>query len=68
MKTVIPILTYSRVSGYYNPTVSFNKGKKEEYSERKFVDVNKALQIPQSKGAPTLLTEMRKEDADHLGQ
>ena len=45
MKTVIPVLTYSRVSGYYNPTVSFNKGKKEEYSERKYLDVNKALQM-----------------------
>jgi hypothetical protein len=45
MKTVVPVLTYSRVSGYYNPTVSFNKGKKEEYSERKYLDVNKALQM-----------------------
>ena len=41
----IKVLTYSRVSGYYNPTVSFNKGKREEFSERKYLDVNKALQM-----------------------
>jgi hypothetical protein len=54
MKTVIPVLTYSRVSGYYNPTASFNKGKKEEYSERKYLDVNKALQMPDKGNAKWL--------------
>ena len=42
-KREIITLIYSRVSGYYNPTVNFNKGKKEEFSERKHIDVNKAM-------------------------
>ena len=41
----IPVLTYSRVSGYYNPIQNFNKGKKEEFKERKYLDVSKALQM-----------------------
>ena len=41
----IQTLIYSRVSGYYNPITAFNKGKKEEYSERKFINVCKALQM-----------------------
>lgn len=35
----IPVLTYSRVSGYYNPTSAFNKGKREEFSERKYLNI-----------------------------
>lgn len=35
----IPVLTYSRVSGYYNPVNAFNKGKREEFSERKYLNI-----------------------------
>lgn len=35
---VIPVLVYSRVSGYFNPTANFNRGKKEEFSERKYLN------------------------------
>lgn len=42
-KKKIRTLVYSRVSGYYNPTANFNKGKKEEFSERKYINVEKAL-------------------------
>jgi len=38
-KKEIPTLIYSRVSGYYNPTQNFNKGKKEEFSERKMINI-----------------------------
>lgn len=31
----VPVLVYSRVSGYFNPVTAFNKGKREEFSERK---------------------------------
>ena len=34
-ETKISVLTYSRVSGYFNPVIAFNKGKREEFSERK---------------------------------
>ena len=43
MTIKIPTLIYSRVSGYYNPTVNFNKGKREEFEERKYIDIEKAL-------------------------
>lgn len=36
---------YSRVVGYFRPIDQWNKGKKEEFSERKYLDVNKALQM-----------------------
>ena len=39
----IPVLTYSRVSGYYNPISQFNKGKKEEYSERKMFVIPESI-------------------------
>lgn len=38
-KLKIPTLIYSRVSGYYNPTINFNKGKQEEFSERKNLNI-----------------------------
>jgi ribonucleoside-triphosphate reductase (formate) len=39
----VKILTevYSRVSGYFRPVNQWNKGKREEFSERKFADANK---------------------------
>ena len=45
MKTVIPTEVYSRISGYFRPVMQWNKAKKEEFRERKFVDI-KALQMP----------------------
>lgn len=35
----VPVLCYSRVSGYYNPVAAFNKGKKEEFSERQYLNI-----------------------------
>ena len=42
-KIVVPAKIYSRVSGYYNPIDAFNKGKKEEYSERRKIKVPEDL-------------------------
>lgn len=30
---------YSRVVGYYRPVQDWNRGKKEEFSERRYVDL-----------------------------
>lgn len=40
---MIKIVTevYSRVSGYFRPVNQWNKGKQEEFGERKFADANK---------------------------
>jgi len=35
----IPVLVYSRVSGYFSPTAMFNRGKKEEFSQRKYLNI-----------------------------
>ena len=35
----VPVLCYSRVSGYYNPVSAFNKGKQEEFKERQKIKV-----------------------------
>ena len=59
-KVKIPAEVYSRISGYFRPVYSngksgqWNKGKTEEFKERKFADV-KALQ-------------MNKGDAANAGQ
>ena len=37
--TKIPTEIYSRVTGYYRPVAQFNKGKKEEFNERKYLEV-----------------------------
>ena len=42
----IPAMVYSRVSGYYNPVLNFNKGKAEEFRER----VN--LKVPEKDAIP----------------
>jgi len=39
MTIKIPVLCYSRVSGYFNPTANWNKGKREEFSERKYLNI-----------------------------
>ncbi len=33
---------YSRISGYYRPVNQWNKAKQKEFSERKYVDLEKA--------------------------
>jgi len=38
-----PTEVYSRVCGYYRPVANWNKGKKEEFKERKNFDVNKKV-------------------------
>ncbi len=39
---VIPTEIYSRVVGYYRPVQNWNKGKVEEFEERKLIDPRKA--------------------------
>ena len=45
----IPAEVYSRISGYFRPVYvngkigQWNRGKTEEYKERKMIDVEKAL-------------------------
>jgi len=34
---------YSRVCGYHRPVKNWNKGKREEFKDRKAYDVKKAL-------------------------
>lgn len=36
----VPVEVYSRVSGYFRPVNQWNKGKREEFSERKFAHIN----------------------------
>jgi ribonucleoside-triphosphate reductase len=36
----IPTEVYSRVSGYFRPVSQWNKGKKEEFSQRRFFKLN----------------------------
>lgn len=31
---------YSRVVGYYRPVQDWNRGKKEEFSQRQYVEIN----------------------------
>ncbi len=38
----IPVEVYSRVVGYFRPVNQWNKGKREEFSERKNYVVNTA--------------------------
>lgn len=55
----VPAEVYSRISGYFRPVYvngksgQWNKGKTEEFKERKFVDVN-ALQMPDKGNAKRL--------------
>jgi len=39
-KKVIPVEVYSRVVGYFRPTNQWNPGKKAEFDEREFYNVN----------------------------
>ncbi len=36
----IPVEVYSRVVGYYRPVIQWNKGKKEEFNNRKEFIIN----------------------------
>ena len=40
---VVPVLVYSRVSGYYNPVANFNKGKREEFYDRKYLNISEVV-------------------------
>lgn len=35
----IPVETYSRVVGYFRPVQQWNKGKKEEFYDRKIITI-----------------------------
>ena len=35
----IPVLCYTRISGYYTNLSTWNKGKKEEFSERQYLNI-----------------------------
>ena len=35
----IPCEVYSRVSGYFRPLAAWNKGKQQEFSERKYLNI-----------------------------
>jgi anaerobic ribonucleoside-triphosphate reductase len=39
----MPVETYSRVVGYFRPVQQWNKGKQEEFAERKEISVKEAL-------------------------
>lgn len=38
---VIPTEIYSRIVGYYRPLQNWNKGKAEEYTQRRMLDLNR---------------------------
>lgn len=40
MSKKIPCEVFHRVVGYYRPVQNFNNGKKEEFGDRLFFDVN----------------------------
>lgn len=41
MKKGIPVEVFSRVVGYYRPVSQWNKGKREEFNQRKEASVNR---------------------------
>jgi len=43
MEIKVPVEVYSRVVGYYRPVNQWNKGKQEEFKDRKPYRINKAL-------------------------
>ena len=38
---VIPVEVYSRIVGYYRPVQQWNPGKKEEFKQRKYLEIDK---------------------------
>jgi len=45
---VVPVLVYSRVTGYFAPTAMFNRGKKEEFSQRKYLNISEVVNAQSS--------------------
>jgi len=43
MSKKIPCMVYSRVCGFYRPVCGWNKGKTEEFKERKTYKIPKGL-------------------------
>lgn len=41
----IKTLIYSRTCGYFAPVAQMNRGKIEEFHERKYINIDKALQM-----------------------
>ncbi len=39
----VPVEVYSRVVGYFRPVQNWNKGKQQEFSERKHISLNKLM-------------------------
>jgi len=39
-KLVVPAEVFSRVSGYFRPVSQWNKGKREEFSLRRYMDIS----------------------------
>ena len=46
--TKIETEIFSRISGYFRPVSQWNRGKKEEFKERKYINIDKALQMPEN--------------------
>lgn len=64
--------TYSRVSGYYRPVNQWNKGKQEEFKERKFISkegINEVQNIftgvDESINNPSTYTNLESIDMVH---
>lgn len=52
----VPSEVFSRVSGYFRPVNQWNNGKREEFAQRVYADLNKAfpevsLNVPAARGA-----------------
>ena len=51
-----PTEVYSRVCGYHRPIANWNKGKKEEFRQRKPFQLDTRPAAPQHQDPPTLET------------
>lgn len=51
-----PTEVYSRVCGYHRPIANWNKGKKEEFKQRKTFDLTTRPATPDHQEPPTLET------------
>ncbi len=41
----IPVEVYSRVVGYFRPVQNWNKGKQQEFSERKHISLTRLMNL-----------------------
>ncbi|MCS7366472.1 MAG: anaerobic ribonucleoside-triphosphate reductase [archaeon YNP-WB-062] len=48
-KKVVPCEVYSRVVGYFRPVSQWNKGKQQEFKERKWVKVSNSAFMENNK-------------------